>query len=181
MKELKVGYISSYLLEDELYIGGIMLTDNNGIPLEFKYTEPIRPTKIQKILYGNALEKYIKKEIVFLNLLSSLTMKPDLLITVEADLLEFKDSVTYPVICLEETSLPPLNEVGIVQDINQNEFVFQVSPSGSPIRIKLIDANNEAKKKIQALILELESSMNLIEPISRVEGALKVLCQEKTI
>jgi len=178
MRDWKVGYITSYILTDDSYLGGLMITDSYGIPLEFKYTEPIRPTKIQKILYGQALEKYIKKEVIFLNLLSNVTEKPDLLITQEEVMLELVGSLNYPVVSLEETSLAPLVEVGVVQDINKKEFVLQVSPSGSPIRVTLMDANQESKIKVQTMILELEESMNLIEPLARVEGALKAICQE---
>lgn len=178
MNEWKVGYISSYNLADNSYVGGLMVTDSYGIPLEFKYTEPIRPTKIQKILYGQALEKYIKKEVIFLNLLNSITNKPDLLVTLEEHLLEFANTVSFPVISLEETSLAPLVEVGVAQEINKKEFVLQVSPSGSPIRITLVEENLDMKQKVQRIILDLEKSMNLIEPLARVEGALKAICQE---
>jgi len=178
MKEWKVGYISSYNLSSSTYIGGFMITDNFGIPLEFRYTEPIKPTKIQKILYGQALEKYIKKEVIFLNLLSNSTTKPDLLITSEDDLLEFQEVASCPLLSLKETSLSPLAEVGVRQEINKTEFVLQVSPSGSPLRINMLDTNAENRKKIENVILELETTMNLLEPITRVEGALKVICQE---
>lgn len=177
MKGYRVGYVRTYSLEDASYIGGLMITDNYGIPLEFKYTEPIKPTKIQKILYGQALEKYIKKEVILLNLLNNTTGKPDVLVTPEDNLTEFKNAVSYPVINLERTSLAPLSEVGVSEDIHQGEFILQASPSGSPLRIKLTEPNPDKRQKVETIILELGKSMDLIEPLIRVEGALKAICQ----
>ena len=40
-------------------MGGLLLTDESGIPLDFRYVEPITPTKLQAVLYGKALESHL--------------------------------------------------------------------------------------------------------------------------
>lgn len=178
MKEWKIGYILTYTLEDASYLGGLMLIDKDGIPLEFAYTENIKPTRIQKILYGQSLEKYIKREVILTNLLNHIRVKPDLLITPEENLTELRSVVSYPIISVNQTSLSPLSEVGITQDINKGEFVLQASPSGSPLRIKLAEASEDNRKKTESIILELGKIMDLVEPIARVEGALEAIWEK---
>lgn len=38
-------------------VGGMLVTDNTGIPLEFLITSAVRPTRAQQILYGNRLKR----------------------------------------------------------------------------------------------------------------------------
>ena len=45
MENSKIGYFCSHQA-DEQYIGGLMATDNQSIPIAFNYTEPIQPTRI---------------------------------------------------------------------------------------------------------------------------------------
>lgn len=178
MKEWKIGYILTYTLEDSSYLGGVMIIDKDGIPLEFAYTENIKPTKIQRILYGQSLEKYIKREVILNNLLNHIKVKPDLLITPEENLAELRTSATYPIINISQTALSPLTEVGISQDINKGEFVLQAAPSGSPLRIKLAEASDDNRRKTESIILELGKLMDLVEPINRVEGALRAIWEK---
>ena len=54
---LKIGYVVT-TSTNLGYLGAILVSDEKGFPLEFQYTDPILPTKLQKVLYGNSLEKY---------------------------------------------------------------------------------------------------------------------------
>ena len=68
---LKLAYFV-VMKEGASYLGGLLLTDTSGIPLDFRYTEPITPTKLQTVLYGRALEPYLKGEIIQKTLLKEL-------------------------------------------------------------------------------------------------------------
>jgi hypothetical protein len=46
-------------LNKDGYIGAILITDTGGVPQEFRCTHPVKPTVIQKPLYGDTLEPYI--------------------------------------------------------------------------------------------------------------------------
>lgn len=75
MEKIKIGYFASQKNEEQ-YIGGIMITDHLSIPLEFKYTEPIRPTRIHKIIFGKVLEKYIGDDVIKKNLFKEIKNIP---------------------------------------------------------------------------------------------------------
>jgi hypothetical protein len=40
-----------------------MVIDHRGYPLEFRCTTPVKPTPIQKIIYGSLLDQYIGVEL----------------------------------------------------------------------------------------------------------------------
>ena len=50
-ENVKLAYGIAYSSSAKGYLGAILITDFKGFPLEFKYTDPIVPTKIQQILY----------------------------------------------------------------------------------------------------------------------------------
>ena len=76
--KLTLGYVLSQAVAEDVFMGGAMVTDAYGLPLEFRYTEPVRATKLQRILYGDVLEKYIHGDVIAGNLISRLEQKPDL-------------------------------------------------------------------------------------------------------
>ena len=84
---LKIGYVIT-TSTNLGYLGAILVSDEKGFPLEFQYTDPILPTKLQKVLYGNSLEKYLKVDVILDNLLKVLSNKVDLLIVKDEQLLE---------------------------------------------------------------------------------------------
>lgn len=86
--KLALGYVLSLSVAEDVFMGGAMVTDAYGLPLEFRYTEPVRATKLQRILYGDVLEKYIHGDVIAGNLIGRLDQKPDLFLVSEPALLE---------------------------------------------------------------------------------------------
>jgi hypothetical protein len=64
----------------EGYLGAILITDLLGIPQEFRCTHPVKPTTIQKPLYGEALEPHIGVKLCGIPLIESVRNKPSLMI-----------------------------------------------------------------------------------------------------
>ena len=44
--KLALGYVLSQSVAEDVFMGGAMVTDAYGLPLEFRYTEPVRATKL---------------------------------------------------------------------------------------------------------------------------------------
>ena len=82
---LKLAYFVA-MKEGASYLGGLLLTDTSGIPIDFRYTEPITPTRLQGVLYGKALEPHLKEEVIQKTLLKELKSTPDLFILPPADM-----------------------------------------------------------------------------------------------
>ena len=62
MADIRMGYIDIYRSGKNDFLGGVLITDRLGIPVEFRHTETVSPTKVQQVLYGRALERFIKTE-----------------------------------------------------------------------------------------------------------------------
>ena len=104
---LKLAYFV-VMKEGASYLGGLLLTDTSGIPLDFRYTEPITPTKLQGVLYGKALEPHLKEEVIQRTLLKELKTTPDLLILPASELAGgWSGETKCPVLSVQKTQDPP--------------------------------------------------------------------------
>lgn len=80
------------------YLGAILVTDFQGVPQEFRCTHPVKPTALQKPLYGNALEPHIGVDLCGIPLIQSVQNKPSLLIVHKEFLLDVRKASTCPVV-----------------------------------------------------------------------------------
>lgn len=67
--------------EGTSYIGGYLVTNVFGRPLEFRISSAVQPNKVHEILYGATLEPYICGELIGKTLVEKATVAADYLIT----------------------------------------------------------------------------------------------------
>ena len=60
---LQLGFLS-VVLEGGAYVGGYLVTNAWGRPLEFRVSTAVQPNKIQQILYASTLEEYLCGELI---------------------------------------------------------------------------------------------------------------------
>lgn len=192
--EIKLGYLLITTPQPNLYIGGAMVTDGRGLPVEFRYTEPIQPTKIQQILYGQVLNKYIKREVILETLLKNLENKFKCLLVEDENLLTYP-AKGFSMIRVTETKSSPLGAVGKFQEISPTEILLQASKEGSPVRVHMKDpikaspgeetsATPPEEIKLGAdldVLIAAGQHMDVYEPMKRIEKALETICQEEGI
>lgn len=185
--DLKLGYLLVSSPLPNVFIGGLMVTDGRGLPVEFRYTEPIQPTKIQQVLYGQVLSAYIKREVILETLLKNLESKFKCLLVEDEHLVDYP-AKGYPIIRIAATKSSPIGNVGQKQDIAPGEILLQVTPEGSPIRVHTgkpskeegTPATGESTDPV-SILLEAGLGMDITEPLKRVEKALEIICQEEGI
>ncbi len=178
--KLSFGYVLSLSVAEDVFMGGAMVTDIHGLPLEFRYTEPVRATKLQRILYGDVLEKYIHGDVIAGNLIGRLEQKPDLFVVSEPALLDTVWAAGKRVLLMLGARVPPLKEFGAVQDISETEYFLQVTDSGSPVRIRLPEAGDPTlRAEATRLLTEAGRTMDPTEPLARVEAAIKMLWDDE--
>ncbi len=174
-----VGYVLSMAVADNVFMGGAMVTDTQGLPLEFRYTEPVRATKLQRVLYGDVLEKYIHGDVVAANLISRLEQKPELFLVGDAALLATLLASGKKAALLLPTRLPPLKEWGAEQEVADDEILLQVSETGSPSRVRFAAETDSARKaEIVRAIAEISRTMDALEPLTRLEAAVHMLWED---
>ena len=104
---IKLAYFMA-VKEGASYLGGLLVTDTSGIPLDFRYTEPITPTRLQSILYGKSLEPHLKEEVIQKTLLKELKTPPDLFILSATELAGGWTGTCSRCICTSDNLRPPL-------------------------------------------------------------------------
>ena len=180
-EKLTLGYVLSSAVAEDVFMGGAMVTDAFGLPLEFRYTEPVRATKLQRILYGDVLEKYIHGDVIAGNLISRLDQKPELFLVSDPAVLDAVQAAGRRVVQLSASRVPPLKEFGAAQDISDTEYFLQVTDSGSPVRVRLPGRGPDAALRAEAtrLLTEIGRTMDPTEPITRIEAAIKMLWSDE--
>ncbi len=178
MDKIKIGYFSSQKNDDQ-YIGGIMITDHEALPVEFKYTEPIKPTPIHKIIYGKVLEKYIGEEVIKKRLFKEMKNTPSVYFVTELELLG-EDSVSQvPMVALQKTTLPGLSAAGDFQRVKDKEIIIQPLTSKNPLKLTFFSAEPDVQEKVMNTLRTFIDKIDVIEPFTRIETALKALCLKK--
>ena len=111
---IKLAYFMA-VKEGASYLGGLLVTDPSGIPLDFRYTEPITPTRLQGILYGKSLEPHLKEEVIQKTLLKELKTAPDLFILSATELAGgWSGDPRFPALAVQKSQEQPLARPGDV-------------------------------------------------------------------
>lgn len=73
-----LGFLSCFATSDNNYYGGILITNEQGMPREFRHSVAVRPTRVQQLLYGDSLVAALGEDSIGPALLANLTRQPDL-------------------------------------------------------------------------------------------------------
>lgn len=103
--DFKIGFLTAIELPSGGYVGGLLVTNKFGRPLEFQCTTPVRANRTQEILYGPTLRPFLLGELIGKTLVDKAAVKPDVVLTEEDDLLELRTHVSQPVAVIEPTTV----------------------------------------------------------------------------
>jgi len=98
-------------------VGGLLVADNTGIPLEFMITAAVRPTPAQRVLYGKRLKSYVAVELCGQQLLRQVKIKPKLVFVEEREMLRLANVTDVPVL-----RLLPSEQLGTARPLPTVEF-----------------------------------------------------------
>ncbi len=177
----KLAYGLAYSSASKGYLGAILITDYKGFPLEFRYTDPIVPTKIQQVLYGEGLEKYLKIDVITDSLVKALSGEISVLFVRDEDLLEYKGR-ELPIVRLSSTKTAPLPEAGDYKKLKDNEVLLQTSHAQNPARLLFRPGFNCEGEGFEGIIDKLVKAGNFMdvdEPLARVQKTLELICEQK--
>lgn len=165
------GHLVVEAAADGAVAGGLMVTDADGLPLDFRYTDPIAPTRLQRVLYGGALDRYLRGDVVAGTLLAALDAAPTVLIVGDESLLTVP-AATCPVALVEASRLPAIGAPGTVRPDGPASRLVQAD-DGSPLRVTLADPAREAE--VVAALVALAERGDPLEPADRVRAALSLI------
>ena len=79
------------------YVGGYLVTNRWGRPLEFRLSSPVQANKVQQILYGPMLEPYLYSDLIGRKLLEKTTVPAHFVFTDQVAALDVRLHVEAPV------------------------------------------------------------------------------------
>lgn len=174
------GYLVVRADDDGTYVGGLMVTDSSGLPVDFRYTDPVTPTRLQRALYGGVLDRYLRSEVVLGTLLSALDRAPTVLLIDDDRLLDERIDAC-PMAFVSSSRSDPLGAPGARAPHGAGAFLLQIAEGGHPLRVELPagDPDDPAMAAGEAAVVEallaLGRRMDPLEPVERVRDALDVI------
>ncbi|MFN6991407.1 MAG: hypothetical protein ACK4MM_01660 [Fervidobacterium sp.] len=159
-----IGYLSVHIFDNK-HIGGILIVNEYGIPVEFKYSEPISSTKLQQIIYGNSLEYYLHVEIIAKGLVQKLENKPEAILVQDPTLLFDKNIV-----------LLNLLPQSVSEKREDNEVIINVNTVS--LRLTFMEGA-KVEESVLNIITEYAGKIDILEPFERIQKALEFVCESQ--
>jgi len=167
-----VGFLDLLKTNVTNYIGAVLVTDFSGVPVEFRCTHPVKPTEIQRQLYGSTLPRYVGVELCGKPLLNSIQKKPTLVFVNQELLLGVREKFNAPVLFVRAAG-----EVLTVEDASTQakEMRFDAASFASiSVKTQCPGDLEEARQHIESLIRNLDPT----EPFERIAKAVEALTKE---
>ncbi len=102
---LNLGFLT-VLHEPSGYLGGYLVTNAWGRPLEFRVSTAVQPNRVQQILYGGTLQPYICADLIGKTLLDKTGVPAQLILTDHESVLDLRLRVETPVAWLAGSDDP---------------------------------------------------------------------------
>jgi hypothetical protein len=155
--QLRLGFLTAVEEAEGGVVGGLLVTNRFGRPLEFQCTTPVRPNRTQQILYGPTLRPYLLAEVIGRTLLDKVGVKPHLVLTESLELLDLRQHVPMAVACL------------IPRDVQTGESGLL---SLGQQRLRFHDDYPDDIREIERRREQVPDSADLLEPFERIREAL---------
>ncbi len=177
---IMVGFVDLYETKNhDGYLAAILVTDSQGVPKEFRCTHPVKPTVLQKPLYGDTLEPHIGVELCGIPLVHSVQNKPSLIIVRKEFLSGIRKGCDIAVIFLRPAGEP----INITESDSSGSRLQRdevKSPTGKFQPIVLIshaDFEDDARK-VRGKVEKLFANFNLLEPFERMTKSVELLTEQ---
>jgi hypothetical protein len=168
-KNIRLGFLGIEQFDDSLAIrGGILITDIDTKPYEFRITSPVRASFYQRTLYGNTLGDYVLIELISVPLIKELREDVNLIIVSSPPLLRIRPKISIPVALIK-------GETNLTNENSEKE-------SGSSRRLITIITHHEFPSEnpiAQSILSPIMQKRDLFEPFERVKIALAEAHKQK--
>jgi hypothetical protein len=98
--------------ESNGYMGGYLVTNQWGRPLEFRLSTAVQPNRVQQVLYGGTLEPYVCADLIGKTLVDKTAVPAGLILTDFAPALDLRLRLESPVVWLAPPDDPTVARMG---------------------------------------------------------------------
>jgi hypothetical protein len=154
---IALGFLTA-LQEPSGWVGGYLVTNGWGRPLEFRLTTAVQPNRVQAALYGPTLAEYLLADLIGKTLVEKTATKPDLIVTDVPGALPLRSRVEMPVVAIHgQTSAP-------------DAFPFDHPRAATGLLLPARFAADRAA--VTHLLDRVDTAVDLAEPFARIREAI---------
>jgi hypothetical protein len=146
------------------YLGGYLVTNSWGRPIEFRLSTAVQPNRVQQILYGHTLTEYLCAELIGKTLVEKTATPIQLLVTDTPDVLPIRSRVEVPVVAVVAEA-----HLGLA-DSDRPLTTFEHPRSSVPLALDSKWASDEGP--IRGILDRLDAALDLAEPFARIREAM---------
>jgi hypothetical protein len=160
---IHLGFIT-VLAEGAGYLGGYLVTNSWGRPIEFRLSSAVQPNRVQQILYGGTLTDYLCADLIGKTLVEKSSTPVQLLVTDTVSVLPIRSRLDIPVVAaVPDGQLPP-------STIDRPFASFTHPRSSTPLVLRPEHAVDESV--VRGLLDRVDIALDLAEPFSRIREAM---------
>ncbi len=161
---LNLGFLT-IVHEGSGYLGGYLVTNLWGRPLEFRLSTAVQPNRIQQILYGGTLQPYICADLIGKALVDKTSTAAQYILTDRQPVLDLRLRVGVPVIWLATTENGEMLGRGGVE---KGALPLPRSGAVAHCHPRFPDEERAARE----LLDRLDGTLDLAEPFTRIREAI---------
>lgn len=156
---VNLGFLT-VLQEPSGWVGGYLVTNAWGRPLEFRLSTAVQPNRVQAALYGPTLAEYLHADVIGKTLVEKTSAKPDLIVTDAVAALGLRSRLDVRVVALrpEAGDVPP--------DAPQLAHARSSLPLLLPARFE------DDRAAVTDLLDRVDPAVDLAEPFARIREAV---------
>jgi hypothetical protein len=155
---LALGFLA-VLQESSGWLGGYLVTNGWGRPLEFRLTTAVQPNRVQTALYGPTLVEYLHADVIGRTLIEKTGTKPDLIVTDSPPALALRSRIEIPVIAISA-------QHGTLED------VVALHHPRTSAGLFLHVRHEADRAAVEQLLERIDGSVDLSEPFARIREAV---------
>ena len=190
---LRLGFFTAIPLADGGYVGGYLILNGVGRPIEFHCTTPVRPTRAQEILYGPTLKPYLLGEQMAPALIAKAKSPAEIILVTEWEALTLCQVVEQPVALVLSPETSAAVEPGSAQSAASATWNHSVNGPRSPgaailecgvlpacqtlqigrNTLLVPESSVEGITRVQEYLSPWAGAFDLLEPFGRIRAALE--------
>lgn len=164
--QIRLGFMTAVEIGDRSFVGGLLVTDRFGRPLEFQCTTPVKPNRTQELLYGPTLVPFILGDLLGKALMAKVSVKPSLIMTSRIEMLELRSKVDVPIIYDEASTEAGSKSSSATGLANQQVRIGRQT-------FRTHEEFTDDRTTVEQISQQLSDDANMHEPLARVGEALK--------
>jgi hypothetical protein len=154
---LNIGFLT-VLQEPSGQLGGYLVTNSWGRPLEFRLSTAVQPNRVQQILYGKTLDSYICADLIGKTLWDKTSTPVQLIVTDREAVLDLRLRIDVPVVWLAGRNP--------VQEQEARPLPKEKEPLSCHPQFP------HDRQSLQSILQRLSETIDMAEPFERIREAI---------